>query len=113
MWETWVQSLGQEDPLGKEMETQLTLSLFIYVFIFKVHLLKAYIGKPCCFIKSINHCLLIGGFRSCTFNAVIKMGEFKATILLVVFCVSDIGIYIYSSPFFLYPLLLVYLSILK
>ena len=21
IWETWVQSLGQEDPLGKEMET--------------------------------------------------------------------------------------------
>ena len=92
---------------------QLTLSLLIYVFIFKVHLLKAYIGEPCCFIKSINRCLLIRGFRSCTFNAVIKMGEFKATILLVVFCVSDIGIYIHSSPFFLYPLLLVYLSILQ
>ena len=92
---------------------QLTLLLFVYVFIFKVYLLKAYIGEPCCFIKSINHCLLIEGFRSCTFNAIIKMGEFKATILLVVFYVSNIGTYIYFSPFFLYPLLLVYLSILK
>jgi len=25
MWETWVQSLGQEDPLEKEMETQSSI----------------------------------------------------------------------------------------
>ena len=26
MWETWVRSLGQEDPLGKEMATPLRYS---------------------------------------------------------------------------------------
>ena len=25
MWETWVQSLGQEDPLEKEMETDSSI----------------------------------------------------------------------------------------
>ena len=25
MWETWVQSLGQEDPLGKEMATHSSI----------------------------------------------------------------------------------------
>ena len=48
MWEIWVWSLGQEDPLEKEMATLATLTLmFIYLFIYLFIILKS---EDDCFI---------------------------------------------------------------
>ena len=66
MWETWVRSLGQEDPLEKKMAAHSS------TLAWKIHGQRSLVGhSPCCKEWDMTECLKTYGLKANAFKSVL------------------------------------------